>query len=196
MSGYDIVLFVPAVEQKKREGDPITSSGPTFEDVCAGMGLEDPEGFLHDLQHILDDVYRANGERYDEAIGDDRTLHGLSIWRHSWWRIEERSIWAPPGCHRCASGEFPYDHHSGGTGDQGLPWRVRPFVQARGLRPGVRVDHETTECSKKQVSTVVSVRPRPDRSRRACRTVGSSRVVHRSLRRSVGRPPRNVGRSP
>ena len=89
MSGYDIVLFIPAVEQKKREGDPITSSGPTFEDVCAGMGLEDPEGFLHDLQHILDDVYRANGERYDEAIGDDRTLHGLSIWRHSWWRIEE-----------------------------------------------------------------------------------------------------------
>ena len=82
--------IVPLVLLAPAERGPVISSEPTFEDVCAAMGLADPAGFLHDLQHVIDDVYRANGDRYDEAIGDDRTVYGTSIWRHSWWRIEER----------------------------------------------------------------------------------------------------------
>ena len=71
-----------------RKGDPIPDRKLTVEDLCAVLGLGDPEGFLHDLQHILTDVYRANVDRYDETLGDDKITFGSLVYRNSWFQLE------------------------------------------------------------------------------------------------------------
>ena len=58
-------------------------------DACDLLGLEDPTGFLHEIYHTLVEVYRINGERHDEAVGDDRITFGQLTFRNSWAQIEQ-----------------------------------------------------------------------------------------------------------
>lgn len=61
---------------------------PTLSDVYERLGLADPEGFLHDVCHILREVYRTNRDRHDEELGDDMTTFGIQIYRNSWYKLE------------------------------------------------------------------------------------------------------------
>ena len=58
-------------------------------DVYDLLGLEDPLGFLHEIYHTLVEVYRMNGDRHDETVGDDRITFGQLTFRNSWAQIEQ-----------------------------------------------------------------------------------------------------------
>ena len=45
-------------------------------------------GFLHDLQHILANVYRTIADSHDEASGHDAITFGTLVYRCSWAQLE------------------------------------------------------------------------------------------------------------
>ncbi len=67
----------------------------TFERLCAGLRLRDASGFLHDVQHIIADVYRTNVDRHDKGLGDDAITFGALVYRNSWAQLE----WSLPAQH-------------------------------------------------------------------------------------------------
>ena len=52
--------------------------------------MRDPQGFLHDLQHILVHVYRTISDIHDEKAGDDGVTFGTLVYRRSWAQIESQ----------------------------------------------------------------------------------------------------------
>ena len=62
---------------------------PTLADVQGHLDLADPEGFLHDIYHTLEEVYRVNSDRHDEEAGDDKTTFGTLVYRNSWAILEQ-----------------------------------------------------------------------------------------------------------
>jgi len=56
-------------------------------EVCDKLRLYDPEGFLHQIQHTLAEVYRVNGDRFDQSVGDDPSVFGFGIYKNSWFQL-------------------------------------------------------------------------------------------------------------
>lgn len=65
------------------------SSTPTLAQICGRLGVDDPEGLLHEVQHTLSNVYRMNGDRYDESVGDDMGSFGFNVYKTSWHQLEK-----------------------------------------------------------------------------------------------------------
>lgn len=81
----------------------ITGRELTFERLCDALRLRHPSGFLHDVQHIIADVYRTNVDRHDKALGDDAITFGALVYRNSWAQLE----WSLPVQHAEVSVERP-----------------------------------------------------------------------------------------
>ena len=60
----------------------------SLSEICGRFRLDDPLGFLHEIYHILSGVYRMNGQRHDESVGDDMTTFAHLVYRNSWAQLE------------------------------------------------------------------------------------------------------------